>query len=82
MEDLLGTRQSEVVEAVDLPRKRPVSRPRLYRSLAGPPVEMVRLPAENLDRLVRSTGLILTESLRQESVTAELDALDGQIDRN
>ena len=46
---------------------------------AGQPVEMVRLPAENLDRLVRSTGLILTESLRQESVAWELDALDGQI---
>ena len=40
---------------------------------------MVRLPAENLDRLVRSTGQILTESLRQASVTGELDALDGQI---
>lgn len=43
------------------------------------PVEMVRLPAENLDRLVRSTGMILTESLRQESVTGELDTLDQQI---
>jgi two-component system, chemotaxis family, sensor kinase CheA len=43
------------------------------------PAEMVRLPAENLDRLVRSTGQILTESLRQESVTGELDALNGQI---
>ena len=41
--------------------------------------EMVRLPAENLDRLVRSTGQILTESLRQKSVTAELDTLDRQI---
>ncbi len=29
-----------------------------------PVVEMVRLPAENLDRLVRSTGQILSESLR------------------
>jgi len=47
--------------------------------LAGPPAEMVRLPAENLDRLVRSTGMILTESLRQESVTGELDELDAQI---
>ncbi len=43
------------------------------------PAEMVRLPAENLDRLVRSTGLILMESLRQGSVTGELDALDFQI---
>ena len=46
---------------------------------ASQPAEMVRLPAENLDRLVRSTGLILMESLRQESVTAALDAVDFQI---
>jgi two-component system chemotaxis sensor kinase CheA len=43
------------------------------------PAEMVRLPAENLDRLVRSTGLILTESLRQANVTAGLETLDGQV---
>ena len=46
---------------------------------ASQPAEMVRLPAENLDRLVRSTGLILMESLRQASVTGALDALDSQI---
>ncbi len=40
---------------------------------------MVRLPAENLDRLVRSAGQILSESLRQASVAGELDALDGRI---
>jgi two-component system chemotaxis sensor kinase CheA len=43
------------------------------------PVEMVRLPAENLDRLVRSTGQILSESSRQSSVGGELDVLDRQI---
>ncbi len=43
------------------------------------PVEMVRLPAENLDRLVRSTGQILSESLRQVEVSGELNALDDQI---
>jgi two-component system chemotaxis sensor kinase CheA len=43
------------------------------------PVEMVRLPAENLDRLVRSTGQILTESLQQATVTGEIDGLDDQI---
>ncbi len=48
-------------------------------ALGFPPVEMVRLPAENLDRLVRSTGQILSESLRQASVSGELDALDGKI---
>jgi two-component system chemotaxis sensor kinase CheA len=48
--------------------------------LAGlQPVEMVRLPAENLDWLVRSTGQILSESLRQASVSVELAALDGRI---
>jgi two-component system chemotaxis sensor kinase CheA len=41
--------------------------------------EMVRLPAENLDRLVRSTGQILTESMQQASVSLELDSLDGRI---
>jgi two-component system chemotaxis sensor kinase CheA len=41
--------------------------------------DMVRLPAENLDRLVRSTGQILAESQRQASVTEELDALERQI---
>jgi len=44
-----------------------------------PIVEMVRLPAENLDRLVRSTGQILSESLRQSEVSGELNDLDGQI---
>jgi two-component system, chemotaxis family, sensor kinase CheA len=44
-----------------------------------PVVEMVRLPADNLDRLVRSTGQILSESLRQAEVSGELNALDGQI---
>jgi two-component system chemotaxis sensor kinase CheA len=40
---------------------------------------MVRLPAENLDRLVRSTSQILTESLRQAGVSGDLDELDGQM---
>jgi two-component system, chemotaxis family, sensor kinase CheA len=44
-----------------------------------PVEEMVRLPAENLDRLVRSTGQILSENLRQAEVGGELNALDGQI---
>jgi two-component system, chemotaxis family, sensor kinase CheA len=44
-----------------------------------PVEEMVRLPAENLDRLVRSTGQILSENLRQAEVSGELNALDGQI---
>jgi len=48
---------------------------------APQPAEMVRMPAENLDRLVRSTGRILTESLRQASVGGELDALNGEVAR-
>ncbi len=43
------------------------------------PAEMVRLPTENLDRLVRSTGQILMESLRQANVSVELDSLATQI---
>jgi two-component system chemotaxis sensor kinase CheA len=39
------------------------------------PIEMVRLPSESLDRLVRSTGQILTESLRQRTVTEQLGKL-------
>jgi len=44
-----------------------------------PVEEMVRLPAENLDRLLRSTGQILSENLRQAEVSGELRALDGEI---
>jgi two-component system chemotaxis sensor kinase CheA len=47
--------------------------------VAFQPAEMVRLPAEVLDRLVGSTGQILMESLRQESVTGELDTLDSHL---
>jgi two-component system, chemotaxis family, sensor kinase CheA len=43
------------------------------------PIEMVRVPAENLDRLVRSTSQILTESLRQASIGEGLDDLDSRI---
>jgi two-component system chemotaxis sensor kinase CheA len=43
------------------------------------PLEMVRLPSENLDRLVRSTGQILAESSRQKAVTAQLTVLGRQI---
>jgi len=46
---------------------------------APQPADMVRMPAENLDRLVRSTGRILTESLRQASVGGELDAMNGEV---
>jgi two-component system chemotaxis sensor kinase CheA len=48
-------------------------------SQPGAIAEMVRLPAENLDRLVRSTSQILTESLRQAGVSGELDELDVEI---
>jgi len=81
MEELLGTGPPGVDELAVLSEKTASD---VASSQTGPqatlqPVEMIRLPAENLDRLVHSTGLILTESLRQESVTGELDELDGQI---
>lgn len=41
--------------------------------------EMVRIPSENLDRLVRSTGRILGENSRQKAVTAQLAVLGRQI---
>jgi two-component system chemotaxis sensor kinase CheA len=77
IDDLLGIERPEAERLVDSPALSALAAPAPLAS--APPVEMVRLPAENLDRLVRSTGQILTESLRQASVTGELDALDGQI---
>ena len=73
MEELLGAPKEEML---DPPIKTAGAAP---TSSAQQPVEMVRLPAENLDRLVRSTGQILSESLRQSSVSGELDVLDHQI---
>ncbi len=77
MEDLLGVKQPGGEGPAGLPANRAVVAPAPQVGLQ--PAKMVRLPGENLDRVVRSTGQILTESLRQASVTGELDALDGQI---
>jgi len=77
IDELLGIKAPAIKEPVDVAPKMveippaPQTRPQA--------AEMVRLPAENLDRLVRSTGQIMTESQRQASVTEEIDALDGQI---
>lgn len=45
-----------------------------------PAVETMRVSADNLDRLLRSTGQLLTENLRQGLVTRELTGLSRQID--
>ena len=93
IESLLGNNPPENPAPIDSSAKIPPLEPSLAIAEPGSPdgaapavslapsqpAEMVRLPAENLDRLVRSTGQILTESLRQTSVTAELDALDAHI---
>jgi two-component system chemotaxis sensor kinase CheA len=81
MEELLGIKRPEVESPLTAPESKavPADSPPLAAKHAEQPVEMVRLPAENLDRLVRSTGQILTESLRQVTLTGELDALDAQI---
>ena len=42
-------------------------------------VEMVRLPAEDLDRMVRSTSRVVAESRRQQAVTEDLLALSRHI---
>ena len=42
-------------------------------------VETVRVSADNLDRLLRSTGQLLTESLRQNLVARDLTDLSRQI---
>jgi two-component system chemotaxis sensor kinase CheA len=69
IDELLGV-QAVVVEGRSAPEPEP--------ALPAPsfqPTEMVRLPGENLDRLVRSTGQIQAESQRQKTVTEELVAL-------
>jgi two-component system, chemotaxis family, sensor kinase CheA len=76
IEELVGTPQRLLGTAADLPT--PTGQAS-NSPTASQPVDWVRLPAGNLDRLVRSTGLILMESLRQEGVTGALDALDFQI---
>ena len=78
IEDLLGIQAPEDEGPAGLPKK---TTPDVAPAppMASQPAEMVRLPAENLDRLVRSTGQILSESLRQASVSGELDVLDHQI---
>jgi two-component system chemotaxis sensor kinase CheA len=43
------------------------------------PVETVRVSAENLDRLLRSTGQLLAENLRQNLVARELAGLSRQL---
>ena len=77
IDDLLRVRQPDGEKSVDPPRKKTAAATTPQASLQQ--AEMVRLPAENLDRLVRSTGQILTESLRQSSIIAELDTLNGTI---
>ena len=44
------------------------------------PVETVRVSADNLDRLLRSTGQLLTESSHQNVVARDLTGLHRQID--
>jgi len=75
IEDLVVEPRRPAVTSADGPSRMVEESP----AAASQPAEMVRLPAENLDRLVRSTGLILMESLRQASVTGALDVLDFQI---
>jgi len=77
MEDLLGIKASPLPAPPAPPVKATSEAPAPPASEA--PVEMIRLPAESLDRLVRSTGQILSESLQQWSVSGELDALDVQM---
>lgn len=43
------------------------------------PVETLRMNAGNLDRLLQSTGQLLTESLQQEVITRELATIDRRL---
>jgi two-component system, chemotaxis family, sensor kinase CheA len=76
--ELLGHRPSAEQEVVDSQTKA-AENVASVPAVVSQPVEMARLPAENLDRLVRSTGQILSDSLRQSGVSAELDVLDHQM---
>jgi two-component system chemotaxis sensor kinase CheA len=63
-------------EQADLPARKPDA---AAPAASAQTAEMVRLPAEDLDRLLRSTGRILTGSLLQANVTGEFEVLDRQI---
>jgi two-component system chemotaxis sensor kinase CheA len=75
--DLLGIKTPGGEAPVDLPGKEADVSP--AAKAGSQPVEMVRLPAENLDRLVRSASQILIESMQRASISRELDALHVQI---
>jgi two-component system chemotaxis sensor kinase CheA len=77
IEDLLGGNERAAERPVDLSAQTAVVT--LAPVVALQTAEMVRLPGENLDRLVRSAGQILTESLRQAGISGELDTLDRRI---
>jgi two-component system chemotaxis sensor kinase CheA len=76
MEDILRTKAPEIDKPAALPARKPAAP---APAASAPAAEMVRLPAEDLDRLLRSTSRILTESLLHASVTGELEVLDRQI---
>jgi two-component system chemotaxis sensor kinase CheA len=73
IEELLGRQTVTVTGSPISPLQTPPS------SDVFQPAEIVRVAGESLDRLVRSTGQILTESLRQKTVTAEMVTLRHQI---
>jgi two-component system chemotaxis sensor kinase CheA len=77
MEELLGIQAPAEEKPADLAVQTAGAAP--ASPVVLQPVEMVRLPAQNLDRLVRSTSQIVSESLQQASVKEQLEALDGQI---
>lgn len=63
----------------DEPAPRGAQLPAPEQDLTQKPVEMVRLPAHELDRVVRAAGRILLESRRQKRVTEDLLALTRQV---
>ena len=67
-------RPPEPAATVETPARAPQPQPQPQQ------VEMLRLSAEHLDRLLRSSGELLTESLRQDQLARELGALGRQIE--
>ncbi len=82
MEELLGNKTPRPGQPLVLPAKTAAAAPAPAAVPSGSPsADMVRMPAEHLDRLVRSTSRMLTESRRQAAITTELDILGSRIAR-
>lgn len=65
------------------PTETPATTPAVAENHQAPamfkPVDTLRVNAEHLDQVLRSTGQLLTENMRLETVAHQLSAISGQI---